>query len=319
MTTKRTTSSGRLPAGDARPARPAAAGSRPERTLRLGLPAGSLQEATFAFFRQAGWRITAAARSYYPTSDDPELDLVLMRPQEMSRYIEAGKLDAGITGQDWLAENGSDVKVCCDLRYNKATSRPARWVLAVPETSPIRGVKDLAGKRIATELVGCVKRWLKGHGVAAEVEFSWGATEVKVPDLVDAIVDITETGSSLRANGLRIVETIVESYPVLIANHDAFRDAWKRAKLEQLAIMFQGALAAQGKVGLKMNIPQAKLAGLLQKLPALRNPTVSPLADPEWCAVETILDEQLVRELIPRLKAAGAEGIVEYPLSKIIP
>jgi len=290
-----------------------------EKTLKLGLPAGSLQEATFALLRQAGWRVAAGDRSYYPAIDDPELDVVLMRPQEMSRYVEAGKLDAGITGKDWLVENGSAVEELCSLGYNKATARPARWVLAVPEGSEIKSVRDLQGKRISTELVGGVKKWLAEKGVEAEVEFSWGATEVKAPDLVDAIVDITETGSSLKANRLRIIDTVVESYPVFIASPAACRDEWKRGKLERMVLMLRGALEARGKVGLKMNVPRERLDGILKKLPALRRPTVSPLADEKWCAVETIVEESAARFLIPELKSAGAEGIVEYPLSKIIP
>lgn len=291
----------------------------PVQQLRLGLPKGSLQESTFALMAKAGWRIVTSSRSYVPRTDDPELELRLIRAQEISRYVEHGYLDAGLTGADWIAENASDVRVVCEIAYSKQTTNPARWVLAVPNDSPIRTVQDLAGKRIATELVGHTRRWLAQQGVQAEVEFSWGATEVKAPELVDAIVDITETGSSLRANNLRIVATVVTSYPQLIANHTAWADPWKRRKIETLALLLQGALAADEKVGLKMNVPRAKLSAVLQQLPALRNPTISPLAQEDWVAVETIIDERVVREIIPQLRAAGAEGIIEYPLNKVIP
>lgn len=291
----------------------------PVQQLRLGLPKGSLQESTFALMAKAGWRIVTSSRSYVPRTDDPELELRLIRAQEISRYVEHGYLDAGLTGADWIAENASDVRVVCEIAYSKQTTNPARWVLAVPNDSPIRTVQDLAGKRIATELVGHTRRWLAQQGVQAEVEFSWGATEVKAPELVDAIVDITETGSSLRANNLRIVATVVTSYPQLIANHTAWADPWKRRKIETLALLLQGALAADEKVGLKMNVPRARLPAVLQQLPALRNPTISPLAQEDWVAVETIIDERVVREIIPQLRAAGAEGIIEYPLNKVIP
>jgi ATP phosphoribosyltransferase len=287
-------------------------------TLRLGLPKGSLQESTFALMAKAGWKVSSSSRSYLPRVDDAELELRLIRAQEISRYVEHGYLDAGLTGADWIAENDSDVHVVCEIAYSKQTTSPARWVLAVPNDSPIKSVKDLQGKRIATELVELTRRWLKKQGVTAEVEFSWGATEVKAPELVDAIVELTETGSSLRANNLRIVETLVTSFPQLIANKQSWQDAWKRKKIETLAMMLKGALAAEEKVGLKMNVPRAKLDGLLKNLPALRNPTVSPLAQPDWVAVETIIDERTVREIIPALKAAGAEGIIEYPLNKVI-
>lgn len=286
--------------------------------LRFGLPKGSLQESTFALMAKAGWKIITSSRSYLPRTDDPELELRLIRAQEISRYVEHGYLDAGLTGADWIAENNSDVHVICEIAYSKQTTSPARWVLAVPNDSAIKSVKDLQGKRIATELVGLTRRWLEKNGVQAEVEFSWGATEVKAPELVDAIVDITETGSSLRANNLRIVDTLVASFPQLIANRQAWQDPWKRQKMEILAMMLKGALLAEEKVGLKMNVPRARLDALLKELPALRNPTIAPLAQNDWVAVETIIDERVAREIIPQLKAAGAEGIIEYSLNKVI-
>lgn len=289
-----------------------------KKLLRLGLPKGSLQESTFALMAKAGWKISTSSRSYLPRVDDAELELRLIRAQEISRYVEHGYLDAGLTGADWIAENDSDVEVVGEIAYSKQTTNPARWVLAVPNDSPIKSVKDLQGKRIATELVGHTRRWLEKHGVTAEVEFSWGATEVKAPELVDAIVDITETGSSLKANNLRIVETLVTSYPQLIANKQAWQDNWKRGKIEKLVLLLRGALAAEEKVGLKMNVPRAKLDSILKSLPALRNPTIAPLAQENWVAIETIIDEKVVREIIPQLKAAGAEGIIEYPLNKVI-
>ena len=288
------------------------------RVLSLGLPSGSLQEPTLALFAKAGFQINGASRSYKPGVDDPELRIRLLRAQEISRYVEQGFLDAGLTGADWIEENGSQVTVLCDLPFSKATAAPTRWVLAVPETSPIRTVQDLAGKRIAAEAVGLTRRFLEREGVQAEVEFSWGATEVKVPDLVDAIVDITETGSSLRANNLRVVATLKESYPQLIANTAAMGDAWKRDKLERMMLLLKGALAARDKVGLKMNLPQNQLQNLLAALPSLRNPTISPLSLEGWVAVETVTDEKVVREIIPQLKALGAEGIIEYPLNKVV-
>ncbi len=286
--------------------------------LTIGLPTGSLQEATIALFGKAGFQISGASRSYKPATDDPELQVRLLRAQEISRYVEHGYLDCGLTGRDWVAENGSKVEVLCDLPFSKSSAAPTRWVLAVPDNSSIQTVRDLQGKRIATEAVGFTRRFLESEGVTAQVEFSWGATEVKVPDLVDAIVDITETGSSLRANKLRIVATLLESYPQLIANPAALADEWKAAKLSQLAILLQGALAARDKVGLKMNIVEKELQKLLTSLPSLRNPTVSPLAQPGWVAVETVIDEKVVREIIPQLKLLGAEGIIEYPLNKVI-
>ena len=249
-----------------------------KQVLRLGLPKGSLQESTLALMAKAGWKVLTSSRSYVPRTEDPELELRLIRAQEISRYVEHGFLDAGITGADWIAENDSDVHEVCEIAYSKQTTNPARWVLAVPNDSPVKSVKDLQGKRIATELVALTKRWLKENGVTADVEFSWGATEVKAPELVDAIVELTETGSSLRANNLRIVDTLVSSYPKLIANKQAWKNAWKRKKIETLALMLRGALAAEEKVGLKMNVRRSKLDGLLKNLPALRNPTVSPLA-----------------------------------------
>lgn len=286
--------------------------------LRLGLPKGSLQEATIAKMAKAGFNISVSSRSYVPYVDDEELEVRLIRAQEISRYVEHGYLDCGITGHDWIIENGSDVHEIGEFLFSKATRQPARWVLAVPEASPIKSVKDLNGKRVATEVVNITKKYLKKNGVKAEVEFSWGATEVKAHELVDAIVEITETGSSLRANKLRIVETLLTSTPRLIVNHAAWKDQWKRAKIETLALLLRGALEAEAKVGLKMNIQEANLSKLLESLPALRRPTISHLSQPGWVAVETIIDEHVVRELIPQLKAAGAEGIIEYPLNKVV-
>lgn len=275
-------------------------------------------EATMDLFAKAGFAISGSKRSYRPSVDDPELEIRLLRAQEISRYVEHGYLDAGITGRDWIAENASDVQEVVVLPFSKVSARPTRWVLVVPEDSPIRCVQDLAGKRVATEAVGMARRFFEKAGVEVEVEFSWGATEVKVPDLVDAIIDITETGSSLRANKLRIVETLMESFPVLAANRSAWQDTWKREKLETLALLLKGALNARDLVGLKMNLPEGNLKNLLEALPALRNPTVSPLAHPGWVAVETVIEEKIVREIIPRLKALGAEGIIEYPLNKVV-
>jgi ATP phosphoribosyltransferase len=286
--------------------------------LRLGLPSGSLKEATFALFAKAGFSIHISSRSYKPSVDDPELEIRLLRAQEISRYVEQGFLDCGLTGHDWIIENASDVETVCELTFSKASSNPTRWVVAVAEDSPINSVKDLEGKRIATEAVGLTRRFLEGHGVRAEIEFSWGATEVKVPDLVDAIVDVTETGSSLRANKLRILETIMASSPQLIANKAAWAEPWKRSKIERLVLLLTGALNARDKVGLKMNIEESRLEALLKALPALRNPTIAQLAHPGWVAVETIIDEKVVREIIPQLKQLGAEGIIEYPLNKVV-
>lgn len=290
----------------------------PKKLLRLGLPKGSLQEATIDKMGKAGFNIQVSSRSYVPYVDDEELEIRFIRAQEISRYVEHGYLDAGVTGYDWIHENGSKVHEVGEFIFSKATSRPARWVLAVPEESRIKSVQDLAGKRIATEVVNITKAYLRKHKVKAEVEFSWGATEVKAHELVDAIVDITETGSSLRANKLRIVDTLMTSTPRLIANHDSWADDWKRTKIETLALLLRGALEAETKVGLKMNLREKDLASLLRKLPALRNPTISHLSLEGWVAVETVIDERIVREIIPQLKAAGAEGIIEYPLNKVV-
>jgi ATP phosphoribosyltransferase len=284
----------------------------------LGLPKGSLQESTFALFKRAGFNVTCSSRSYVPSIDDDEIKCRLLRPQEMSRYVELGLLDAGICGYDWVYENGSDVHEICELNYSKATSNPVRWVLAVPNDSKIKSVKDLAGKRISSEAVGLVKRYLKKNGVKADVEFSWGATEVKAPELVDAIVDLTETGSSLRANNLRIVDTILTSTTRFIANKKAWKNRAKRAKLEQLKMLLTGALEAQKRVLLKLNAPAKKLDKVTAALPALHAPTVNKLNDPDWFAVESVVEERLVRDLIPVLRAAGATGIIELPLNKVI-
>ena len=284
----------------------------------LGLPKGSLQESTFALFKRAGFAVSCSSRSYYPSIDDEEIKCRLLRPQEMSRYVELGLLDAGICGYDWVYENGSDVMDVCELSYSKATSNPVRWVLAVPNDSKIKTVKDLKGKRISTEAIGIVKRYLKANGVKADVEFSWGATEVKAPELVDAIVDLTETGSSLRANNLRIVDTILTSTTRLIANKKAWRDKAKRAKIEQLKMLLTAALDAQKRVLIKLNAPAKKLEKITAALPALHAPTVNRLNDADWFAVESVVEERLVRGLVPVLKAAGATGIIELPLNKII-
>jgi ATP phosphoribosyltransferase len=287
--------------------------------LKLGLPKGSLQDATVALFQKAGYKLVVSSRSYFPVIDDVEISLVLLRAQEMSRYVEDGTLDCGITGADWIAENGSKVQVMTELQYSKATANKVRWVLAVPEASNIKSVKDLAGKRIATEVVGITKKYLAASKVKAQVEFSWGATEAKVATgLVDAIVELTETGSSLRANKLRIVETLCESSTQFIANRQSFKDAAKRAKMEQVIMLLKGALAAASMVGLKLNIETKNLDKLLATLPALKNPTVAPLAQDGWVAVETVIEESVVRSIIPALKAAGAQGIIEYSLNKLI-
>jgi ATP phosphoribosyltransferase len=286
--------------------------------LRFGLPKGSLQDATIAKMAKAGYNISISSRSYIPYVDDEQLELRLIRAQEISRYVEHGYLDCGITGYDWIQENGSDVHEVGEFQFNKATRQTARWVLAVPEDSPIRCAKDLEGKRIATELVNQTRKYLQQHNVNAEVEFSWGATEMKAHELVDAIVDITETGSSLRANKLRIVDTLLSSTPRLVANRESWKDPWKRQKIERMALLLKGAIEAENKVGLKLNIERKNLPGLLKDLPALRNPTIASLSLEGWVAVETIIDEHIVRELIPALKAAGAEGIIEYPLNKVV-
>lgn len=289
-----------------------------KRKLRLGLPKGSLQDATIEKMAKAGWNISVSSRSYVPQVDDPELEIRLIRAQEISRYVDNGHLDCGITGHDWVIENDSDVQEVGEFLFSKATRQAARWVLCVPENSPVQSVKDLEGKRIATEVVNITKKYLKKHGVKADVEFSWGATEVKAHEMVDAIVEVTETGSSLRANKLRIVDTLLASTPRLIVNHAAWKDPWKRQKIEVMAMLLKGALDAEAKVGLKLNIAQKNLEAILKQLPALRNPTISQLSLPGWVAVETIIDEHIAREIIPQLKAAGAEGIIEYPLNKVV-
>ena len=286
--------------------------------IKLGLPKGSLQESTFDLFKKAGYRIRLSDRSYVPSIDDPELEGLLIRAQEMAHYVEDGVLDAGITGQDWVQEYESDVIEVSRLLYARGGFVPVRWVVAVPEDSEIMNISQLAGKRIATELVNYTKRYFKDRGIEAHIEFSWGATEVKPPELADAIVDVTVTGSSLRANNLRVIDTILESTTVLVMNRAAYADQWKRDKVENLALLLQGALNAEFKVGLKMNLPAAKLEELSALLPSLQNPTVSHLKDPGWLAIEVIIDEAKVRELIPVLKKHGAEGIIEYPLNKVI-
>lgn len=287
-------------------------------TLTIGLPKGSLQEPTLDLFEKAGYNIYVSSRSYRPTVDDTELELRLLRAQEIGRYVDHGFLDCGITGRDWIAENGAEVEVICDMQYSRASSAPTRWVLVVPEDSPIKTVEDLQGKRIATEAVGLTEKFLADRGVKAELEFSWGATEVKVPELVDAIVDITETGSSLRANKLRIVDTLMTSYPQFVANVDAAKDPFKRAKMDRIALLLKGALEARDKVGVKMNLEEKNLQKLLESLPSLRLPTISQLSQPGWVAVETVIEESVVREIIPELKELGAEGIIEYPLNKLV-
>jgi len=286
--------------------------------ITLGLPKGSLQESTFELFRRAGFQLRVGSRTYFPEVDDEEIDAILLRAQEISRYVEDGVLDAGLTGHDWIVENGSQVVEVCELFYSKASTRPARWVVAVPVDSPVKSVKDLEGKLIATELVATTKRYLAQEGVSAKVEFSWGATEAKAA-LVDAIVELTETGSSLQANNLRIVATVMESTPRLIANQRAWQDPAKRAKMESLALLLRGALVARSKVGLKLNVSQENLEAVLAELPALRRPTVSTLWGGNWYAVEAIIDESVAKVLIPKLKHLGAEGIIEYPLNKVIP
>jgi len=286
--------------------------------LKLGIPKGSLQDATVDLFSRAGWKITLSSRSYVPSIDDSEIECLMVRSQEMARYVQSGALDAGITGHDWVVETGAEVQELAELVYAKQRLARVRWVLAVPEDSPIREPSDLEGKVIATEVVQLTERYLERLGVSARVEFSWGATEVKVPQLADAIVEVTETGSSLRANRLRIVSTVLESATVFIMNRAASADAWKRQKAENLILMLQGAIDAASKVGLLLNVRRDDLPAVLAVLPALKNPTVSALSDPEWVAVNTIIDEAVVRQLLPKLKAAKAQGIVEYPLNKIV-
>ena len=286
--------------------------------LMLGLPKGSLEDSTITLFGKAGFSVIKRSRSYRPSFDDPELDGRFVRAQEVSRYVEYGYFDCGLTGQDWVRENNSDVVEVCDLVYSRASNRRSRWIIAVPQASPVQTVKDLEGKRIATEVVNLTNHFLKEKGVKADVEFSWGATEVKVPDLVDAIVDLTETGSSLRANNLRIVDTLMYTNTVLIANKKSWNDARKRKKIETIALLLQSALAAYSMVGLKLNIERSKLEKIIKELPALRNPTINRLTDESWVAIDTVVEESIVREIIPTLKAHGAEGIIEYPLNKIV-
>lgn len=289
-----------------------------DKLIKLGIPAGSLQDATAELFKKAGYTIKFSSRSYYPEIDDPEIECMLIRAQEMARYVEQGVLDAGITGYDWVLENNAQVHEVCELMFSKVSRRPVRWVLCVPNDSPVQTVKDLEGKRIATEVVGLTRNYLARHGVTAQVEFSWGATEVKPPKLADAIVEVTETGSSLRANNLRIVDEVLQSTTRLIANNSAWKVPGKREKLENISLMLKSCLAAEGKVGLLMNVRRVDLANILQQLPALQKPTVASLSDPDWVDVNTIVDESYVRMIVPRLKAAGATGIVEYPINKII-
>jgi len=286
--------------------------------LKLALPKGSLQEATIGLLRRAGFAFSVGERSYNAACDDPEIEAKLIRAQEIARYVQDGVFDAGLTGLDWILENGAKVVEVCTLPYSKQSARPVRWVLAVPENSRIRSVADLAGKRIATELVRVTRQYLRKHGVKADVEFSWGATEAKAPDLADAIIEMTETGSSLRANNLRILDTVLESSPRLIANRTSWANRWKRRKLENLAMLLEGAITAEGKVGLKLNVRKKDLAKVLAILPAITSPTISTLSDPNWVALETILDETTVKQIIPDLRRAGATGIIEYPLNKVI-
>lgn len=287
--------------------------------LKLGLPKGSLQESTLRLFKKAGYSISVSSRSYYPVFDDPEISSMLIRAQEMARYVEDGHLDCGLTGLDWVVEQNADVYEVAELKYAKGGFSAVKWVIAVPMDSKIKSIKDLEGKRIATELVGFTKRYLKSKGIKAGVDFSWGATEVKPPHLADAIVELTETGTSLKANNLRIVDTIVESTTRFIANKKAWQDKWKRQKIENIAILLKGALAAEEKVGLKMNVPEKAFKKVLSLLSAMHSPTVSQLSDPGWYAIEVITDEKMARDLIPKLKSIGASGIVEYPLNKVIP
>ncbi len=293
--------------------------SDPSRILKVAIPKGSLEQPTIELLAKAGYEIHVSSRGLRPSSNDPELDLYLIRAQEIGRYLGQGFIDCGITGYDWAYENGVDLIDLAELPYSRATVRPTKWVLVVPEDSPIRKPEDLEGKRIATEGVGITQRYLKERGINAEVEFSWGATEVKVPDLVDAIVDVTETGSSIKANRLRIVDTLLTSFPHFYASPAAAEDPWKKEKMDRIALLLKAALCARGKVGLKMNLPSNRLSELIEKLPSLRRPTVSQLSEEGWVAVETVIDEIVVRDIIPELKRLGAEGIIEYPLNKIVP
>lgn len=289
-----------------------------ERLLKLGLPKGSLEESTFNLFKKAGFKISLSSRSYYPSVDDEELSLIILRPQEMARYVEQGIIDAGITGKDWVYETEADVEVISELNYSKSTKNPVRWVLAVHQDSNIKSVKDLEGKRVATEAVNLTKKHFEKYGVKAHIEFSWGATEVKCPKLVDAIVDITETGSSLKANNLVIIDEVMVSTTQLIANKDSIKDQWKKNKLESINILLQSVLEAESKVGLMLNARKKDIDKIISILPALHKPTISPLSDPDWVAINTILEEKIAREIIPSLKIAGASGIVEYALNKVI-
>lgn len=293
--------------------------SESSRTLKIALPKGSLQDPTIDLLAKAGYEVYLSSRGLRPSSNDPELDLYMIRAQEIGRYLGQGFIDCGITGYDWAYENGVELIDMAELPYSRATTRPTKWVVVVPEDSPIKTPQDLEGKRIATEGVGITRRYLSEKGIHAEVEFSWGATEVKVPDLVDAIVDVTETGSSIKANRLRIVDTILTSFPHFYANPKAAQDPWKKEKMDRIALLLKAALGARGKVGLKMNLAEDKLPELLEKLPSLRRPTISKLSEDGWVAVETVIDELVVRDIIPELKRLGAEGIIEYPLNKIVP
>ena len=286
--------------------------------LKLGIPKGSLQEATARLFAKAGYSLIFSSRSYTPVIDDSEIECLLIRAQEMARYVEQGVLDAGLTGKDWIVENNASVEEIADMVYSKVSSKPVRWVLAVPDNSDIQSAKDLEGKRIATEAVNLTSGYLKKHGVKAHVEFSWGATEVKAPNLVDAIVEVTETGSSLRANGLRIVDTVLQSNTKFIVNKDSYKDPWKKKKVDIIVMLLKGALAAEGRVGLMMNVKKKNLGNVLKILPALQKPTISELSNQDWVDINTIIEEKEVREIIPKLKETGASGIVEYPLNKII-
>jgi ATP phosphoribosyltransferase len=286
--------------------------------LKLGIPKGSLQETTIRLFEKAGYKIRVSQRSYFPSIDDDDIEVILFRAQEMSRYVEDGIIDCGLTGNDWIEENGSDIEQVAELVYAKASMRPVRWVLAVPNSSEVKSVKDLSGRRIATELVGVTRKYLEKNGVKAEVEFSWGATEVKCKMGIDAIVEVTETGSSLRANDLKIIDTVCESTTQFIANNKAWGDKWKKEKIEQIAMLLKGAILAEGKVGLKMNAKKADVQKIIEILPALNTPTISPLFNQEWVDIDTVIDEEEVKRLIPDLRKAGAQGIIEYPLNKVI-
>jgi len=290
-----------------------------KKVLRLGLPKGSLQESTLKLFKKAGYNVSVNARSYYPVFDDIEIEAMLIRAQEMAKYVDDGVLDAGLTGKDWVLEQGADIKEVAELNYAKGGLRPVRWVIAVPNDSKIKKVEHLNGKRIATELVGFTKKYLKSRGIKANVDFSWGATEVKPPHLADAIVELTETGSSLKANNLREIETILESSTRFIANKKAWKNSWKKLKMQNIVLLLKGALAAEEKVGLKMNVPEKSLKRVMSLLSSLHSPTVSELSDTGWYALEVVIDEKIVRDIIPKLKSVNAEGIIEYPLNKVIP